>query len=132
MLRTGSILSPRADGDGLRISIMSRHTLDDGVTPNPRIKGDLFDEHWPELAPSLRDVGAYYRGEIPFAELADRYRAKLVEDNLAISKIGELVNLATERDVTVLCIEDGSEVCHRGVLAQVIMESYPDILVECD
>ena len=36
-LYTKSILKPRSSRDGRRISVMSRHTLEDGVTQDKRI-----------------------------------------------------------------------------------------------
>jgi len=36
-LSTGCILSPRQESDGTRISVMSRHTLNDGKTSDERI-----------------------------------------------------------------------------------------------
>lgn len=61
MLKTKCILAPESENDGLRISIMSRHTLEDGKTPDSRITPNHFDLHLPILAPHPKDVGAYYR-----------------------------------------------------------------------
>jgi len=47
--------------DGLRISIMSRHTLDDGKTPDERITSDKFNHHWTIFAPPLKLIGSYKR-----------------------------------------------------------------------
>lgn len=49
MLKSKCILSPIDDKDGIRISIMSRHTLQDGKTNDIRIIKQIFDEHRPEL-----------------------------------------------------------------------------------
>jgi len=43
-LHTKSIRSARKESDGLRISIMSRHTLKDGKTPDLEITNASFDE----------------------------------------------------------------------------------------
>lgn len=61
MLKSKSILAPKEETDGTRISIMSRHTLNDGVTPDPRLTPDLYDEHRPVLAAPARAVGGYYK-----------------------------------------------------------------------
>lgn len=37
MLKTACILSERTEEQGVRISVMSRHTLEDGKTPDKRI-----------------------------------------------------------------------------------------------
>ena len=49
MLKSKCILSSKKPEDGTRISIMSRHTLNDGKTPDERITEDSFDIHQPEL-----------------------------------------------------------------------------------
>ena len=51
MLFTESILSERHPDSGTRISVMSRHTLNDGVTPDPRIIPASYDEHISQMAP---------------------------------------------------------------------------------
>lgn len=60
MLRTKSILAPLHKSDGLRISVMSRHTLNDGTTPDGRLEG-RYDERWPELSPPAQLIRSYYK-----------------------------------------------------------------------
>lgn len=70
ILRTSCILIPRSPIDGIRISVMSRHTLNDGKTPDHRLMG-MFDEHRPELGPAPKLIGDYYRG-LSWAEFAEK------------------------------------------------------------
>jgi len=65
MIFTESILNEKHSDSGIRISVMSRHTLNDGVTPNPEITSDKYDEHIPKLAPHPKLIGAYYKRELP-------------------------------------------------------------------
>ncbi len=43
MLYTKSILKEKVPSDGIRISVMSRHTLNDGITQDNRITQDCFN-----------------------------------------------------------------------------------------
>lgn len=61
MLFTKSIHKPVQPEDGYRISVMSRHTLSDGKTPDPLITGKSYIEWWKDLAPRDTLVGAWYR-----------------------------------------------------------------------
>lgn len=45
MLFTKSILKQKEKGDGIRISVMSRHTLNDGIILDDRIAKHSYDEH---------------------------------------------------------------------------------------
>ncbi|MDD2807956.1 MAG: hypothetical protein PHW95_05580, partial [Patescibacteria group bacterium] len=62
----------------LRISIMSRHTLNDGVTPYPEINMGSYDMWMTELARPPKLIGAYYRNEISWAEFAEQFNAYLL------------------------------------------------------
>ena len=59
-LKTKSILAPIEKDDGYRISVMNRHTLNDGITSDIRITETLYDKHIKLLSPSNRLVGEYY------------------------------------------------------------------------
>ncbi len=54
MLKTKSILKPEETNDGWRISIMSKHTLNDWLTLDERITNSSYDE-WLQISspPSL-------------------------------------------------------------------------------
>lgn len=120
-LRTKQIIRLPEPDDGLRISIMSRHTLNDGVTPNPAITPALFDKWWPELAPPDKLIGWYYKQEQPpTREVWDIFEREFI-NHLASKKPSErlcyLINLARTCDVTLLCIEPTPEHCHRRLVA---------------
>ena len=117
MLYTKCIFEKAKKEDGVRISVMSRHTLDDGVTPDDRITGDSYDKWMPELAP--KNVGEYKRGEINFCELIEKYREKLRTEAMK-EKVQALAKLAMLEDITILCTEDLFEDprCHRIFLAE--------------
>lgn len=115
MLRCKGIKVPCEPEDGLRISIMIRHTLDDGVTPDPEITPDLYDEWWKELAPPPTLVGAYLRGKIAWTDYTIGYLDHLGHEP-QIRKLRELIDLAKEQNVTVLCVEEIPDHCHRRLL----------------
>lgn len=115
MLRTRPIRSPRQPDDGVRISIMSRHTLPDGKTPDTTINPTMYDQWQPVFAPPPRVVGSYYRQEIDwqrFTKLYLQYLGTIEQD------IRELINQAKQGHVTLLCTEDTPHHCHRRLLAE--------------
>ena len=95
---------------------MSRHTLSDGITIDERITPDLFDLHIKELAPAPSLVGKYYRKELDFDEYRKNYLRYLQED--IRDKVVDLIIFSTKIDVTLLCIEESSEFCHRKILLE--------------
>ncbi len=125
MLRTRQISPKKSPEDGMAISIMSRHTLEDGKTPDGRITRQSFDIHMPELAPDPSDVGAFYR---PLASGGTReqlwpgfkakYLAKLKRPTEHARAV-DLASVARAANVTLLCAEDLSQrpYCHRFILA---------------
>ena len=128
MLYTKSILRKKSPVDGIRISVMSRHTLNDGVTQDHRITLDLFDEHLTRLAPPPKLVGDYYRIGLSWEDYERRYNEYL--RNPEISKIVEnLVQRATKEDITLLCVEDTPERCHRRLLAEECQRYNPELQV---
>ena len=122
-------LPPRRD-DGFRISIMSRHTLADGKTPDPRIHPGSFHDHWPELGPPPKLIGAYYRGEIDWLKFADSYRRHIRSNAAAKRRIKQLIELARNSRVTLLCCEATEDVarCHRRLLAEHLLDLVGDVL----
>ena len=136
-LYTKCIFKERNEGDGIRISVMSRHTLDDGVTPDMRITVDLFDEHLQELAPRSKLVGAYYKGMITWDEFEQSYVSDIREAGVT-EKVDELAMRAMRCDLTILCVEDspmdcdenGRLKCHRRVLAQECQARQLNLIVE--
>ncbi|MCA9348896.1 DUF488 domain-containing protein [Candidatus Saccharibacteria bacterium] len=107
---------------------MSRHTLEDGATPDPEIHDDLYDEWWPELAPPARLVGAYYKRGLSWREFEQEYQNFLRRPEVA-RKITELIDLARNCTVTILCVEDKPDQCHRRLLAEACLEAANDLEV---
>jgi uncharacterized protein YeaO (DUF488 family) len=129
MLKTNCITSEREASDGTRISVMSHHTLQDGHTPNPMITSDLIDEWLPWLAPPARLLGGYYKRGLVWEEFAAKYmdfmRTPPVETN-----IKQLATRALEENISLLCIENTPECCHRRLLAGRCQELEPDLIVD--
>lgn len=129
MLFTKCILSEPAPADGVRISVMSRHTLSDGTTPDSRIEPRLFSFHWPSLGPSAKLVGDYYKRGLSWVDFVERYLGE-VRTGAKARLVHILVRHALERDVTLLCIEETAERCHRRLLAEECQRIDPRIVIE--
>lgn len=114
-LRTRCIREAPREADGLRVSVMSRHTLSDGVTPDPTIQS--WDLHIPELGPSPELVGAYYKRDLPWEDFEARYREQLLQPS-SEPWVELLIRLAGRMPVTLLCVEATPERCHRRLLAE--------------
>lgn len=116
-LFTKAILSPKSETDGLRISVMSRHTFNDGITPNPEISDDTYDEWIPELAPSLKLIGSYYKRGLSWDKFSESYEATL-HDDMRSTIIQRIASRALNENVTLMCIEESPDKCHRRLLAE--------------
>jgi uncharacterized protein YeaO (DUF488 family) len=114
-IKSKSIHAPIDDSDGIRISTMSRHTLSDGVTPDPLITDKSYDWWLSELAPPAALVGAWYRGEVSWENFTKYYNLFLT---LPVQQhyIQVLVDLSQMSVVTLLCVEENSDECHNGQL----------------
>jgi uncharacterized protein YeaO (DUF488 family) len=132
MLRTKCIFDPVSKEDGLRISVMSRHTLEDGITPDSRIiPGVSYMEHHVKLAPPPTAVGRWYRsgkGEADWNTFTEEYLGHLDKPEPA-RKVRRLAKMALRRDVTILCVEPRGEKCHRVILAQRCKDIQPRLEV---
>lgn len=118
MLQTKHIKTPPAENDGLRISVMSRHTLPDGKTADTEITPHLYDLWMPQqLGPPSELIGAYYRGEVSWDEFENAYDEHLKQP-ASMEMIALLGTIALEDNITLLCIEESPERCHRRLLAQ--------------
>ena len=117
MLFTESILSERHPDSGTRISVMSRHTLNDGVTPDPRIIPASYDEHISQMAPAPKLIGAYYKRGLPWEEFEQMYIDQIRQAD-SIPLVQALAYRALRQNLTLLCIEETPERCHRRLLAQ--------------
>ncbi|MDO8555835.1 MAG: DUF488 domain-containing protein [Nanoarchaeota archaeon] len=129
MLFTKCIYSPRIEADGLRISIMSRHTLPNGVTPDPRITPENYDFWFTHLAPPPKLIGEYYKRGLTFEIFSQGYR-----EYLALPTTKEEVRILAETaltfDITVLCVESTPKKCHRRLLAEACQREFPKLYIE--
>ena len=110
--------------DGCRISIMSRHTYEDGKTPDPRITPQHYDIHWPELGPPARLVGAYYNRGLPWDEFESKFCGYLLRRR---DRLHEIIDHALHEPVTLLCIEPTPERCHRRLVAEECNRIEPEL-----
>ena len=127
-LFTKSIYLPRHLTDGLRVSIMSRHTLTDGKTPDLRITPDSYDAWFRGLAHPDTLVGAWYRGTLTWDVFTRRYLDSLLRPESKIA-LHSLLHLIHSYDLTLLCAEAQGEPCHRHLLAQRCQELEPRLEV---
>jgi len=126
-LYTGCIYLPRSKTHGIRASVMSRHTLDDGITQDPRIID--YDEHLVELAPPPKLVGDYYRRGLPWESYEMEYRSFLGKREAMLYLLAER---AHEYDITLLCKEETPEFCHRRILAEELLRIFTNLQVQIE
>ena len=129
MLFTKSILKPKSHEDGIRISVMSRHTLNDGITPNPKISSYSYDTWLKELAPPSKLIRDYLKNNVSWDLYAEKYLEFLNQENIS-KKIQQLAKRALKRDITLLCIEDKADYCHRKLLAEECQRYETDLVIE--
>ncbi len=103
MLYTKSILKSKSIEDGLRISVMSRHTLNDGITPDERITSESYDVWIKRLAPPDKLVGDFYKRELPRRDYNRKYLNYLRKKEI-VEYVKWLGKLSLEKDITILCI----------------------------
>ncbi len=127
MLYTKCIFKPKDATDGRRISVMSRHTLNDGKTPDLRITSKTYDEWMRELAPLPSLVGDYYNRGLPWIEFERNYIEFLGHISLLVSNLAQR---AVEKDLTLLCVEETTEHCHRRLLAEECQRYFPSLKIE--
>lgn len=108
------ILRARTPGDGVRVSTMSCHTIQDGLTPDSRLVG-MYDVWLPELSPGPRLVGAWYRGELSWESFRAKYLDR-IHGREASSAAAAVRALLASSDVSLMCIEEDAGRCHRSVL----------------
>lgn len=129
VLYTKCILKPKEDSDGTRICIMSRLTLNDGVTPDYRlIEEGLFDQWIKELAPEPKLLGDYYKRGLDWADFEKRY-ISYIQSDLIRTYIESIGIKALKENVTILCIEESCEFCHRRLVADECKRLFKDLIV---
>jgi len=125
-LFTKSIIKEKELGEK-RISVMSRHTKEDGVTSDERIiEGATFDEWQKDFAPPAKLVGAYYRKEISWEEFEKNYLEFLRSEEMKV-KVKDFARRCTEETITLMCIEDTADKCHRRLLAEELQRYQPHL-----
>ncbi|MCR4323089.1 MAG: DUF488 domain-containing protein, partial [Candidatus Azambacteria bacterium] len=125
-LHTRSIKAPKKDDDGVRISVMSRHTLADGITLDPEILDSSYDEWWVTLAPLPHLVGDYYKRGLSWEEFEKKFN-KYLEKPYVRNLLYRLIEQARNGDVTILCAEDTPEHCHRRLIAEACRRINPHL-----
>ena len=117
MLKTKSIIEKKQESDGLRISIMSRHTLNDGVTPHPQINSSSYDLWMRVFSPPLSLLGDYYEKGLSWDQFEKRYLAYLQTPEV-LAQVQTLALTSLDSTITLLCIEQFPDYCHRRLLAE--------------
>lgn len=137
MLHTQPIKAPRWR-EGEYYSVMSRHTLSDGVTSDVEIECDPA-RHLTDLAPSDLLVGSWYKGRLGDmtadtfeTAFRDRYLNELASKQRAVDR---MVHEALQGTVTLLCIEETPPagellLCHRRLLAEYCAVVEPTLKIE--
>ncbi len=115
---------------GYRVLIVSRLTKSDGKTPDSKLIEISEKAHWiPELAPKPKTVGAWYRKEIDWDEFSRQY-VEYLNSNKGKEALSILCKLLEQYQiVTVLCVEETHEHCHRSLLLEHIHLLRPDIQI---
>ncbi len=130
-LFTKCILDEKTSQDGFRISVMSRHTLNDGLTPDSRINNQDYDFHLKFLSPSSKLLGAYYKRGLTWNEFENLY-FKQTEGMAKSFLIRILAKLALKFDITLMCIEKEPDKCHRRLLAEKCRYYEPKLKIVID
>ena len=114
-LYTKCIFEPSSSADGIRICVMSRLTLSDGTTHDPRI--GTYHEWRKRVAPPDKLVGDYYKRDLPWQDFERQYLAYLRTEENA-THVRELAHSALHQTTTILCVERDPVHCHRRLLAE--------------
>lgn len=120
VLQTDCILRVPMNPDpafGVRVAVMSRLTLNDGVTHDKRLDG-RWDQHHPELGPPPKLIGDYYRSPDPsWDDFALSYLDHL-SGHVQRQAMEEVLFLLHTANVTMMCIQETPDKCHRRLLAE--------------
>lgn len=114
MIKTKCIKDPIEPSDGIRISVMSSHTID-GIIPDTEITENMYDIHIPELAAPNKLLGDYYKRGISRSEYETRYLEHIRTPYIQ----SIIINILSKYDIiTFLCIESDDSKCHRRLLKE--------------
>lgn len=126
-LQTDWILSRKINGHN--ISIMSRQTDRTGKNIDPRIiKGVNYDFRIQALAPTISLIRNYYKQKIDWEGFEERY-IDLLQNKYERKWVDFLVNLTFSSRVSIRCIEETPEKCHRRLLAKECQKIEPNLLL---
>ncbi len=128
-LYTKCILEEKETSDGIRISVMSRHTLNDGVTLDTGITDSSYDEHYPELAPLPKLIGDYYKRGLHWEQFEILFREQIKNPSAQVI-LGDIAIRSLYENVTLMCIEKEPHFCHRRLLVEECKRLLPEITVE--
>ena len=70
-----------------------------------------------ELSPPSNLLGDYYKRRLSWEDFEKRYKEYLQNKNIEVI-VRKLAIRSIENDITILCIEDNPEFCHRRILAE--------------
>ena len=129
-LHTVSLFTPlEIDQGRIRISVISRATLDDGITPDERIKEGITHHEWiKDFAPPPKLIGSFKRGEILWKE----YREKYLEFLRALGqkeKVQKFAQRCRQEKITLACVEEKPDFCHRRLLAQELQRYESELII---
>ena len=131
MLKTKSILEPTSCTDGLRVSVMSRHTLDDGITPHPKIDSSSYNQWLKILSPPVILWGDYYKRNLSWEKFEQRYLDYLKKPEVKV-EVEKLAEKSLDSVITLLCIEGYPDYCHRRLLAEECKKYQPNLVLSIE
>lgn len=127
MLYTRSIYKNPEAEDGLRVSVMSRHALKDGKTPDPDIQPCSY--HIPTFGPSPKLLVDFFKDRISWDEYKRRYLEEIRSNPKVVAQMKIFAKLALEYNITFLCVEENADDCHRKFFAEECQRLVPGLTV---
>ena len=107
---------------------MSRHTLEDGITPDPKIQKSCYDLWLKILGPPAKLLGDYYKRGLLWEAFEAQYNQFITHKHQK-KVIFYLASAALTRNLTLLCVESSPEKCHRRLIAEACKRYQPDLEV---
>lgn len=129
-LHTISLFAPLEIDEGrIRISVISRPTLDDGKTIDPRIQEGITHHEWiKDFAPPPKLIGKYKRGEISWLEYETEY-LKFLRGTEIREGVKRFAKRCRRVKITLACIEEKADFCHRRLLAEELQRYEPELII---
>ena len=115
-LFTKSIEKPKDKSDGVRICVMR------GLREQ-----DDYDIWMPVIAPSQKLIDDYFGNRIDWDGYCKRYDEETLKEKRAYLEL--LIDMAKNRDVTIMCVEESPEKCHRRLIAEECKKIDPNLEV---